>query len=87
VPGPGQLSLRGAGLKPQRAGGATISKQVTEAGKVKLRIKAKGAKKGKLLDTGKVKVKAKVTFKPSATGGDVAGDPNTDTKKIKLIDN
>ena len=87
VPGPGQLSLKGAGVKPQRTGGATISKQVTEAGKVKLRIKAKGAKKEKLLDTGKAKVKVKVTFKPSATGGDVAGDPNTDPKTIKLIDN
>ena len=87
VPGPGQLSLKGPGVKPQRVGGATVSKQVTEAGKVKLRIKAKGAKKSKLLDTGKVKVKVKVTFKPSATGGDVAGDPNTDPKTIKLIDN
>jgi len=86
VPGPGQLSLQGTGVKPQRARGATISKQVTEAGKVKLRVKAKGAKMQKLLSTGKVKVKAKITFTPSATGGDVAGDPNTDPKRIKLID-
>ena len=34
-----------------------------------------------LLDTGKVKVKAKITFKPAATGGDVAGDPSTDPRK------
>jgi hypothetical protein len=86
VPGPGTLSLKGAGVKPQRSSGATISKKVTEAGKVKLKIKAKGAKKAKLLDTGKVKVKVKVTYRPSASGGDVAGDPNTDPKKIKLID-
>lgn len=87
VPGPGELSLRGTGVKAQRAGGATISKEVTQAGKVKLKVKAKGAKKNKLLDRGKVKVKVKVTFKPSASGGDVAGDPNTEPKKIKLIDN
>lgn len=89
VPGPGTLSLTGSGVKPQRharASGA-LGKKVTEAGKVKLRIKAKGAKKEKLLDTGKVKVKVKVRFTPAATGGDVAGDPNTEPKKIKLIDN
>ena len=86
VPGPGQLSLTGKGVKTQRAG-ATISKDVDAAGKATLKVKAKGAKKQKLLSTGKVKVKAKVTFKPSAGGGaDLPGDPNTEPKKIKLID-
>jgi hypothetical protein len=86
VPGPGELSLAGPGVKAQRAGGATISKDVTKAGNVTLKVKAKGAKKEKLSDTGKVKVKAQVTFKPAAANGDVAGDPNTEPKKIKLID-
>lgn len=87
VPGPGELSLGGTGVKPQRAGGATISKDVTAAGKVKLKVKAKGSKKVKLLNTGKVKVKAKVTFTPSKGSADLPGDPKTQPKKIKLIDN
>ncbi len=87
VPGPGELSLGGTGVKPQRAGGAAISKDVTAAGKVNLKVKAKGSKKAKLLNTGKVKVKAKVTFTPSKGSADLPGDPNTEPKKIKLVDN
>jgi hypothetical protein len=87
VPGPGTLALKGTGVKAQRTGGATVSKEVTKAGTVTLKIKAKGAKKAKLRDRGKVKVKVNVTFTPAATGGDIAGDPNTETKKIKLVDN
>ena len=87
VPGPGELSLGGTGVKPQRAGGATISKAVEAAGPVKLKVKAKGSKKAKLLNTGKVKVKAQVTFKPSVGSADLPGDPNTEPKKIKLVDN
>jgi hypothetical protein len=85
VPGPGTLSLTGKGVKAQRPGGATVSKAVASAGTVKLRIKAKGSKKKKLLDTGKVKVKVNVTYKPSANAGDVAGDAKTQTKRVKLI--
>jgi hypothetical protein len=69
VPGPGALALRGKGLKPQRSTGGTAlaSKDVDAAGKVKLTIRARGAKKAKLNRIGKVRVKARVTFTP--TGG------------------
>ncbi len=84
VPGPGTLKLTGAGLKRQRSlGGATASKHVPAAGRVKLKVKAKGRKKRKLLHRGRVKVKAKVTYTPS---GDLPGIPNTERKKIKLVD-
>jgi hypothetical protein len=84
VPGPGTLTLGGTGVKAQRSAGATISKEVTKAGPVTLKVKAKGKKKTKLLDNGKVKVKAQVTYTPS---GDLPGTPNTELKKIKLVDN
>lgn len=86
VPGPGTLTLTGNGVKTQRpARNATASKTVSAPGKVKLLVKAKGKKKKKLNKTGKVKVKVSVVFTPSATGGDVAGDPKTQTKSVKLI--
>jgi hypothetical protein len=87
VPGPGTLSLTGIGVKAQRVAGATISKDVPTAGTYKLKIKAKGQKKSKLKKTGKVKVKIKVTFKPATANGDLASDPNSEPKKIKLVDN
>ena len=83
VPGPGTVSLSGGGVKPQRAGGgATTSKTVSAAGNVKLPIKAKGKAKKKLNKTGKVKVKAVVTYMPKA---EIAGDPKTEVKRVKLI--
>lgn len=89
VPGPGTLSLTGKGMKTQRAtrsASAVANRIVTAAGTVKLRIKAKGQKRRKLNDAGKVKVKAKVTFTPNGTAtGDVVGDPKTLSKRVKLI--
>jgi hypothetical protein len=83
VPGPGTLALTGKGVKVQRAGGeARVSRAVKAAGTVKLTINAKGAKKATLKETGKVKVKVKVTYTPS---GDVPGVPKTLTRRIKLI--
>lgn len=85
VPGPGTLSLTGKGVKTQRtsdADGAVASKTVTAAGRVKLRIKAKGAKKQKLNERGKAKVKVTVTYTPA---GDLVGDPNTKSKRVRLI--
>jgi DNA-binding beta-propeller fold protein YncE len=81
VPGPGQLVLKGKGLKKQRPVGSVgnASKTVKGAGKVKLLIKTKGKKRTKLAKTGKVKVNAKVTYTP--TGGTLG----TQTKKLKLI--
>jgi DNA-binding beta-propeller fold protein YncE len=79
VPGAGALALSGKGLKPQRPGThAVLSKSVSAAGKVKLLIKSKGRKRSKLKRTGKVKLKAHVTFTPTN------GDPKSKTKGIKL---
>jgi DNA-binding beta-propeller fold protein YncE len=82
VLGPGELVLRGKGLRKQRPGAAAAlsSKAVTAAGKVKLLVKTKkGKKRRKLNRRGKVKVRAKVTYTPTN------GDPLTKTKRIKLI--
>jgi hypothetical protein len=83
VPGPGTLSLTGKGVKTQRAGGGAVaSKTVSAGGTVKLSIKPKGKAKSKLKKTGKAKVKVSVIYTPM---GDVRGDPNTQTKRVKLI--
>jgi hypothetical protein len=84
VPGPGTLSLTGKGLVKRRSGGTyrserTLAKAVSAAGTVKLKIKAKGKAKKQLYRTGTVKVKAKVTYTPTG------GDPNTKSKRVKLI--
>jgi hypothetical protein len=84
VPGTGDLSVGGKGVVKKRPGLGKFSrfaKQITEAGTYKLKIKSKGKKKSKLFATGKVKVKAVVTFKPTS------GDAVHDTKKIKLKKN
>lgn len=84
IPGPGNLALGGNGIVKKRLagdGGAVASKAVGAAGKVTLLIKAKGRKRAKLNDTGKVTVKAKVIFTP--TGG-VA---KTQTRTVKLKKN
>jgi hypothetical protein len=75
VPNPGELTASGKGVK---AAGAVISKTVTAAGAVKLLIRAKGQKRETLNETGKVKLKAKVTYIPTG------GDPNTQSRKLKL---
>lgn len=87
VPGPGKLVLAGKGIKGKRRGAsAAASKTVAGAGAVKLRIRAKGAKRRKLRATGKARVKARVTFTPDGTAtGDVVGDPKTKVKRVKLV--
>lgn len=77
VPNPGELSLSGKGVKAQRAG-AVASKAVAVAGTVKLLVKAKGRKKRKLNESGKVTVKPKITYIPTG------GDPSTQSRKLKL---
>ena len=72
-------------MKTQRTGRgvrAVASKTVTAAGAVKLLIKSKGKKRKQLNSTGKVKVTAKVTY---TRHGDIVGDPNTQTKRVKLV--
>ena len=66
VPNPGELNASGKGVK---AAGAVASKGVA-AGQAQLMIKAKGKKKRKLNETGKVKLAVAVTYAP--TGGDPA---------------
>jgi hypothetical protein len=72
VPGPGKLSLRGKGVARQAGAVATarISKTVSKAGAVKLKVKPKGSARRALSSSGKAKVKAKVRFAPV---GGVAG--------------
>jgi hypothetical protein len=72
VPGPGDLELAKTGKVRGEA------KRVGAAGKLKLAIKARGKAKRKLKRTGKAKVKAKVTFAP------LGGEPNAQTKQVKL---
>ena len=85
VPGSGTLSIGGNGLVKKRPGLARslgrLLKDAPEAGTYKLKVKTKGFKRAKLEDTGKVKVKAVVTFEPTS------GDPVSASKKIKLKDN
>jgi hypothetical protein len=83
IPGPGTLALTGKGVKTQRtARDAAASMAVTAAGTVNLPIKPKAKVKKRLRKRHKAKVNVGVTFTPS---GDPAGDPNTQTKRVKLI--
>jgi len=78
VANPGTLAVSGKGVKTAGAAGAITAKSVPAAGDVELLIKAKGRKKRKLNETGKVKVKPKVTYTPTG------GDPSTQSRKLKL---
>ena len=78
VPNPGELALSGNGLKTAGAAGAITAMSVPAAGEVELLIKAKGKKKRKLNETGKVKVNPTITYTPTG------GDPSTQSKKLKL---
>jgi hypothetical protein len=75
VPNPGELTASGKGVNA--AGAAVISKAVT-AGTASLLIKAKGKKKRKLNENGKVKVNPTITYTPTG------GDPSTQSRKLKL---
>jgi hypothetical protein len=76
VPNPGELTGSGKGVNAASA--AVNSKTVTAPGSAQLLIKAKGKKKRKLNDTGKVKLNVAVTYTP--TGGDLS----TQSTKLKL---
>jgi hypothetical protein len=77
VPNPGELTGSGNGVKASSAGRAVISKSVG-AGQAQLLIKAKGNKKRKLNETGKVKLSVAITYTPTG------GDPSTQSVKVKL---
>ena len=73
VPGPGGLEL----AKTKKVKG---DEERTEAqGSVKLAVKSRGKAKRKLNRRGKAKVRAEVTYTPDG------GQPNTDSKKVKLV--
>lgn len=76
VPGPGELTGSGNGVSAAMAAG--ISKKVGAAGAVQLLIRARGKSKRKLNETGKVKVKPRITFTPTG------GLPRTQPRKLKL---
>ena len=75
VPNPGELVLSGNGVKRV---GAARAVAVTTPGIVRLPIRAKGKKLEKLNETGRVRVKLKVTYTPTG------GDPSTQPRKLKL---
>jgi hypothetical protein len=77
VPNPGELTGSGNGAKVTSAGRAVISKAVSP-GNAQLLIKAKGRKKKKLNEKGKVKLNVAVSYTPTG------GDPSTQSVKVKL---
>ncbi len=78
VPGPGEIALQGKGIRQIGAAGLATAARFVEAGRVKLVIRAKGKQAKTLRKTGKVKLKAKITYAP--TGGEAA----TQSRKLKL---
>lgn len=77
LPNPGELTASGKGVKAASAR-AVLSKSVP-AGPAQLLIKAKGKKKRKLNQTGKVPLNVAITYTPTN------GDPGTRSVKVKLI--
>jgi hypothetical protein len=78
VPGPGELTLSGAGVASQRPARPTRSMPVTGAGVVNLLVKPKGKTKKKLKKAGKAKAKLTITFTPTG------GTANVQQKTVKL---
>jgi virginiamycin B lyase len=74
VPGPGQLEL----LASEKVKGSQARAEA--GGEVKLPVKPKGRARSKLQTDGRAKVAAEVTFVPDG------GEPNTQTKRLKLVD-
>ena len=80
VPGPGELVLEGKKVKQVTEQVEAAAAQTAGADiKVKLKVKARGKAKKKLNRKEKAKVKAEVTYTPDG------GDPNTQSKKVKLV--
>jgi hypothetical protein len=73
VPGPGELEL-------EKTKKVNADEKVADvAGKEKLSIKPKGKANTRLNTRGKAKITAKATYTPDG------GEPNTESKKIKLV--
>ena len=77
LPNPGELTALGNGARVAGAGART-SKTVG-SGTAQLLIKAKGKKRRKLNETGKVKLTLTVTYTPTG------GNPGTQKLKVKLL--
>jgi hypothetical protein len=77
VPNPGRLSASGNGVTASSAP-AVSSEAVTAPGPTTLLIRARGKKKRRLNDTGKVKLNVTVTYTPTG------GDPSTQLTKLTL---
>lgn len=80
VPGPGSLALSGNGVRAQQASrrGPLAAKTVDAAGLVKLPVKAKGRKRARLDQAGRVRVRISITYTPTG------GSPETQKRKLKL---
>ena len=78
VPNPGELVASGKGVKRASAAGAAVISKAVTPGTASLLIKAKGKKKKKLNQKGKVKLNAAITYTPTG------GDPKTQSLKVKL---
>jgi hypothetical protein len=76
VPNPGELTVSGKGVK---ASADAVAAKLVAAGTAKLVIRAKGKKRAKLNQTGKVKVKPTITYTPTG------GDPGSRKLKVKLL--
>jgi hypothetical protein len=76
VPNPGDLA--GSGQGAQVASTEAVTSKAVPAGAAKLVVKAKGKKKRKLNETGKVKLTLAITYTPTG------GDPSTQSLKVKL---
>jgi hypothetical protein len=72
LPDAGTLTISGKGLK-------TKTKNVADTGRVKLKVVPKGKKRAQENRTGKVKLKAKITYKPTGNA------TKTLKRKVKLL--
>lgn len=79
VPGPGELTMRGRGVAPLRSRGERKPRRAVSGGKVRLKIRPRGAARRKLNNTGSAKVKVSVTFTPTG------GTANTEAKRVRLV--
>ncbi len=76
LPNPGDLS--GSGQGAQVASTGAVTSKAVPAGIATLVVKAKGKKKRKLNETGKVKLIVAITYTPTG------GSPSTQSVKVKL---
>jgi hypothetical protein len=79
APGPGTIAIGGRGVRTRGAGQSKASNRATSGGRVKVLIKSRGQAKRKLRRSGRARVLAKVTYRPTG------GSPDRRGKPIKLV--